>query len=132
MGFRPEPTVFNLHFKDAWLNGLEVKIGCCSVGEFNSILATNPTTGEEVAAGNTRVLKLFLKYLVEWNLESNVDGEWVPTPHTVEGCETHERSLIRVMLMTWQGAMAGVDDDLGKDSMSGDSSLEQSLGLGGA
>lgn len=137
MGFRPEPTLFTLKFEDDWLNGLIVKVGCCTVREFNTILLSAPDDEKDVSASNTAVLNLFLKYLSEWNLESFVkdethpEGEWIPTPHTVDGVETHERRLIRTILVTWQKAMAGIDDDLGKDSMSGNTSLEESLGLGG-
>lgn len=128
MGFRPEPTVYTLKFeKGSWLDGLKVRVGSCTISEFNEMLRWKASTGQEVADNNDKVLQRFLDYLVEWNLE-NKDG--TPTPHTVEGCADQEQPVIREILSQWQSAMAGVSDDLGKDSANGSDSLEESLGLG--
>lgn len=130
MGFRPEPTIYTLKFQGTWLDGLVVKVGCCTVEEFNEMLRWQATTGSEVADNNDKITNRFLDYLKEWNLEDPKTGE--PTPRTLEGCSRHEQPVMREILQQWQKAMAGVEDELGKDSMNGRISQEQSLGLGGA
>lgn len=129
MGFRPEETVYNLKFKDAWLAGLEVRIGCCTVGEFNEF-SRQPDVekGESAADKNDKMFAVFLRYLKYWNLENEFDGQ--PTPLTLEGIHSHQQALIREIIKEWQFAMAGVSDDLGKGLIDGNRSLERSLDLG--
>lgn len=129
MGFRPEPTLYTLKFKDgSWLEGLVVKVSACSLRKFNEMLRLQAKNGTELADNNERVLQIFLDHLKEWNLD-NSEGE--TTPMTIEGCQEHEQPVIREILSRWQMAMGTVDDDLGKDSMNGNTSLEQELGLAG-
>jgi hypothetical protein len=39
MGFRPEPTIYNLSFKGTELDGLHVRASACSVDEYGKMLA---------------------------------------------------------------------------------------------
>jgi hypothetical protein len=129
MGFRPEKTVYNLHFQGTFLNGLAIRVGCPTVAEFNEMLRWQAATNADIAENNDKATQRFLDYLIDWNLESPKDGE--PTPHTLEGCAVHEQVVIREILQQWQKAIAGVSEELGKDSMNGSDSLERSLGMGG-
>jgi hypothetical protein len=143
MGFKPEPTRYTLKFEDTFLDGLIIKVGCCSVAEFHDMIRRQAANGAEVASNNDHSTQLFLDYLIEWNLENSRDGhadddgvvpqslrEGQPTPHTLEGVGLHEQVIIREVIGQWQKAMAGMSDDLGKDSPNGNDSQERSLGLG--
>jgi hypothetical protein len=132
MGFRPERTIYVLNFKDSNLDGLKVRIGGCTVGEWQSQLRMTGTvnSGQEAAESNDAMIALFLKYLQEWDLEDAETGE--PVPPTAEGVATQENALITQIILAWQKAMQYVSDDLGKGSTNGSSSREASLGLAGS
>lgn len=128
MGFRPEPTIYKLSFKDSHLDGLTVRIGGCTVAEWQETLrSANPEDGTGVADANEQMLALFAKYLVEWDLEDPRTGE--PVPPTMEGLNTQENRLIAEIVVAWQKAMMFVADDLGKGLTNGGLSEEASLGL---
>ena len=130
MGFRPERTIYNLSFSGTTLDGLHIKVGCCTVQEFNELLRAGGSSenGVQVAEANDKMLQLFLNYLVSWDLENPDDGQ--PTAQTVEACNKHERALIREILNAWQIAMAGVPKASQNGSNSGNDLQERSLGLG--
>jgi hypothetical protein len=146
MGFRPQPKTYKLNFKDSELDGLMVRIGGCTVGEWQDLLRlSSPDTGEEAAAANDATIELFANYLIEWDLEHSRDhckdpehtgadhykiGD--PVPATPEGIATQENVMITQIIVAWQRAMQYVADDLGKGSMNGSSSQEASLGLAGS
>lgn len=128
MGFRPESTIYKLSFSGTPLDGLTVRAGCCSVGEFNEMLRLSDTTkAREVADNNERITDLFVKYLVEWDLEHPVTGE--PVPATAEGIGTIESRLLGQIISAWQIAMVTVPDPLKNGSLAGKASEEASLGL---
>jgi hypothetical protein len=155
MGFRPEKTIYTMHFQGTFLDGLIVKVGCPTVAEFNEMLRWQAASNSDVADVNDKSTQRFLDYLIDWNLENPIDGplkevevdrdgeivmEWQtipdiregePTPHTLEGCGVHEQIVIREIMQQWQKAIAGVSEELGKGSMNGSDSLERSLGMGG-
>lgn len=144
MGFRPEKTIYNLHFEGTFLDGLHIKVGCPTVAEFNEMLRWQAANSTDVADNNDKATQRFLDYLVQWNLENPQDGperaeddetpqlkEGEPTPGTLEGCSIHEQIVIREIIQQWTKAIAGVSEELGKGSMNGSDSLERSLGMGG-
>jgi len=141
MGFRPEPTVYKLTFEGTPLDGLHVRVGCCTVGEHNKMTglvgAASSTQDidiselaarlEEVSQHNEWVLNLFVKYLVSWDLE-DLTGQ--PVPCTREGIDSQERSLISMVMAAWQRAMVTIPNLSSEPSTNGETSEEQSLGLG--
>jgi hypothetical protein len=129
MGFRPEPTIFTLTFKGTFLEGLVVKIGCCTVREFNDMMNVGEDTSrEEAEKNNQKIIDKFLEKLVSWNLE-NADGSG-PTPQTVDGLNSHENRLIRSIIAAWQVAQVDVPAPLRTISSNGSNLEEQSLDLG--
>lgn len=143
MGFRPQPTVYNLSFQDTALDGLHVKIGCCTVGEHNRMtglvgqtpISTDPEKAladlaaklEEVTQHNEWVLNLFAGYLISWDME---DAEGNPVPANREGVDSLERAMVSMIIAAWQRAMVTIPNPSKSESISGETSEEESLGLG--
>lgn len=138
MGFRPEPTIYNLSFQGTPLDGLHVRMSCCSLGEYNEMLrAAAAGDGEadedrvkltmDLIRNNERILELFVNHLVSWDLE---DMAGQPVPTTREGIDTQERTIIAQCIMAWQFAMVNVPNLSKPGSNDGAISEEQSLGLG--
>jgi hypothetical protein len=133
MGFRPEPTIYNLKFKDTPLDGLEVRASCCSVAEYNEMLkaavASGGTISAETLEENDRMLQLFCNHLVSWNLE-DLAGQPVPTNRA--GIDSQERPLVAQLITAWQVALVNIPNPSKPDSPNGAISEELSLGLGNA
>lgn len=137
MGFRPEPTVYNLSFQGTPLDGLHVRMSCCTIGEYNEMLraAASGEEGEEekvrvtldLLRDNDRILQLFVNHLISWDLE---DMAGQPIPTTREGIDSQERTIIAHCITAWQFAMVNVPNLSKPGSNAGETSEEQSLGLG--
>jgi hypothetical protein len=151
MGFRPEPTIYNLSFQGTALDGLHVRVSCCTLGEYSEMMRAsleslivdiNPTDNLDIEKlrelrdmvssrykDNNRILELFANHLVSWDLE-DLAGQ--PVPATREGMDTQERPLIAQLVSAWQTAMVSVPNRSSTSSSNGEISEEQSLGLGNA
>ena len=133
MGFRPEPTIYNLSFEGTALDGLTVRMSCCTIRENAEMLkaSVRNTDNSGVTAqdleDNDRILDLFCNHLVSWNLE-DLAGQPVPTSR--EGIDTQERTLVAQLINAWQLAMVSVPNPSKPESSSGATSEEESLGLG--
>lgn len=133
MGFRPEVTIYNIDFKDSSLEGLEMRASACTVGEYNKMLkAAVSDTGitEQTIEDNEWILNLFVDYLVSWNLDHPITGE--PVPATLEGLVSLERPVVAQIIAAWQVALVTIPKPSKPSSSSGETSPEESLGLGSA
>lgn len=143
MGFRPEPTIYNIAFEGTPLDGLHVRASACTVGEYEKMLrlivdAPGPDESEEEKAkrrltpeildNNDWIVQLFANHLVSWDLEDYIDG--TPIPTTLEGIRSQERGLIAQIMQAWQIAIVAVPKALNENSNNGAISPEQSLDLG--
>lgn len=138
MGFRPEPTIYNLSFQGTMLDGLHVRMSCCTLGEYNEMLHAAFAGGEPDEEGNVkfnpqmlkandRIIELFLNHLVSWDLE-DMAGQAVPISQ--EGLDSQERTIIAQLVTAWQAAMVNIPNPSKPASTDGATSVEQSLGLG--
>lgn len=131
MGFRPEQIVYKLDFGETELKGLNVRIGCCTVGEFNTALIGDPD--KMLRENNEALFELFLKYLISWDLEQRVAGtqdEWELVPYTMEGIHDQPSQLMSAVIGAWQRAMIGISPNLRRPSNDGETSQEFELDLG--
>ena len=111
MGFKHQAKVYRLVFDDPELEGLEVRARSLSIAEARD--------------DDRKVLDSFADALVSWNLE---DENGQPLPATLETLETYpDVDFMNLIMDTWMTAVAGVDEELGKDSSSGEQSPEASL-----
>ena len=122
MGFTPETQIYKLTFRGTDLDGLEVRIGECTVGEFSRMVTPIADGGMNDKEG----LDLLLKYLKSWNLEIPAG---TPVPLTDEGVRSIPLPLLNKLNRAWTVAMAEVPDPLGRQSRNGASSEEASLGM---
>jgi hypothetical protein len=129
MGYIPEPTIYSLNFDDTPLKGLEVKVRCCSMDQFNSMLRNSKADNlADLADKNEKTIALFINNLVSWNL-TNKDGS--PVPPTMEGFCAQEQPMLQEVIAAWQTAMVTVSPPLNLPSPNGAISQEASLGLEG-
>lgn len=153
MGFRPEPTIYNLSFQGTFLDGLHVRASCCTVAEYNTMLRaatgmppinTNVSDdpdelqrlaaelslrSEAMVSNNEKILELFANHLVSWDLE---DMAGQPVPANRAGIDSQERTHISQIIQAWQTALVSVPNLSKTESSTGSISEEQSLGLGNA
>ncbi len=127
MGFYPEPTQYHLKFEND-LKGLEVTMRSVSVRDFSEMLrmAVSSVANEEVVKSNERMLDLFAKALVDWNLEDK-DGK--PIPATRKGADTQEMRLITQIINAWQNALVTLPAPLDGQSNNGEISEDLSQAL---
>lgn len=131
MGFRPEPTTFNLTFDGTPLEGLQIKATCCTVAEYRRILQIAASSGgtitEQDIKDNDWVLELFAENLREWNLDDPRTGQ--PVSADIEGLNSQEHRFVVMMITAWQTALVSVPTTSSTESDSGASSEEATLGL---
>lgn len=132
MGFRPEPTIYNIDFgEDSPLHGLHVRASACTVDEYNKMLRMSVIEGGvsvELIEGNDWTLQLFANHLVSWDLEDYITGEPVNT--TLEAILSQERGLIAQIIAAWQVAIVSVPKLSRSNSNDGAILAESSLHLG--
>ena len=131
MGFRPEPTTFNLTFDGTPLEGLQIKATCCTVAEYRRIQQIAASSGgtitEQDIKDNDWVLELFAENLREWNLDDPRTGQ--PVSADIEGLNSQEHRFVVMMITAWQTALVSVPTTSSTESDSGASSEEATLGL---
>jgi hypothetical protein len=128
-GFTPEERRYKLDFAEGHpLHGLEVTMGSLTMAEYNGILKRSLIKGvtQETIDANDAMIELFVSKLISWNL---TDREGKPVPRDKEGVESQDRTYMNMIMTSWQIAMVGVSEELGKDSPNGELSEEESLGL---
>lgn len=132
MGFRPEPTIYNIDFgEDSPLYGLHVRASACTVREYNKMLRMSMVEGgitADVVEGNDWILQLFANYLVSWDLEDYITGEQVKTD--LDAILSQERGVIAQIIMAWQMAIVSVPKPSKPNSNDGAILAESSLRLG--
>jgi hypothetical protein len=109
--------------------GLEVTLKALTIGDFREILPVL-TKAEEVEDSNDLTLiqtlvddmvGILVKRIVSWNMED--DNGPVPVTEIAD----EEIPLIMGIFQGWTQAMTGVDKELGKDSVSGETSPMPSI-----
>jgi hypothetical protein len=133
MGFRPQPTIYNLTFDGTALDGLHVRMSCCTIKENAAMLRASVRSGDNAGVtaedldDNDLILNLFSDHLVSWDLE-DLAGQPIPTSR--DGVDSQERTIIAQLINAWQIAMVNVPNPSKTESNSGGTSEEESLGLG--
>lgn len=118
-GYRPRPfKILDLEFTDPELKGLEVQCKSVSVKE-QIALETNSFDNEEL-------LTLLADRLVSWNV---LDDDETVMPTTRESLEDLGIDFVSDIVVAWRYAIVGIKRDLGKDSQSGDTLMEESLSM---
>ena len=129
MGYKKEATLYRLKFQDPGFGGFECVMKSLTIKQFKKLASMSDELKSGAEGAEDALDNLFgtmAKKLVSWNLEDE-DGN--PVPATAEGIEDQELDFILQILMAWMDGVAGVTKGLGKDSNSGETSLEEQLQL---
>ena len=128
MGFEAPGTGRQLDFKGTPYEGLEVTVDSVSVGllrkiagHYESLEALHAKGDLKAAApALTMLLELFAGPLESWNVTKR--GE--PVPATFEGLDSLDVVFAMAIIRAWMTGTVAADEELGKDSPSGESSQE--------
>lgn len=123
MGFQRKRKVYKLDFSGTEYDGLEVKVGGLTTGEYLELItlsAPGVDGGEDETSG---MLKLLARHLKSWNLEE--DGE--PVPATFEGLKANELPMNMAIVEAWTMALSSVPEGTEKKSVNGGSPLLGSI-----
>ena len=114
MGYRKKSTVHTLEFKQ--YEGLVIRMKGLKIGKMRRVLRALDEDKETLALVDEMVT-FVTEGLVSWNLEDE-DGN--PLPVDREQVEDLEFDMLSTILGDWLGKMTGPDEELGKDSSSGE------------
>ncbi len=126
--FKRKPNIITVVLTGDY-EGLEVNLKALTIGDFREILPIL-TKAEEVENSNDLhdiqqlvddMVGILVKRITSWNMEDD-EG---PVPTTEIANE--EIPLIMGIFQGWTQAMTGVDKELGKDSVSGETSPMPSI-----
>lgn len=123
MGYKRNIS-YLLKFDDEDYEGLEVEMRSINVKtalQLQSQLKNVEEGNEEALKGG---MKIFADHLVRWNLEDDRDN---PIPATLESVYDLDLQFVVDLLASWMEVAAGVSNDLGKASTSGETSAEESI-----
>lgn len=123
MGYKPQKTVYNLQFEGKF-DGLEVRAKGVSTGQLIDIVEKAQNLDEENLGQIKDLLVSVSEVLISWNVEDDNDD---PVPCDFDGLMSQDLSMVMAVINGWAGAIAKVDDELGKGSTSGGNS--QTLNL---
>jgi hypothetical protein len=128
-GYRRQRTVFNLTFEE--YEGLQVQVRSLPIGKLKKVgelenlkgLSDRKMTGNDLALIE-KFFGLFAEALITWTLE---DEDGTPIPPTFEAIMEEEPDFMAEIALAWLDQLIGVDEELGKDSPSGQRFPEVSL-----
>lgn len=123
MAFQRKRKVYKLDFEETEYEGLEVRVGGLTTGEYLDLIALSGPT-EEGDGEAESMLRMFAEHLVSWNL---TDEEGQPVPTTFDGLRTNDFSMNSFMINAWTDAMTSVPVSTGKKSLAGDPTLVASI-----
>ena len=122
MGLQRKRKIYKLDFAGTEYEGLEVKVGGLTTGEYLELVGLS-APGEEGGAETERMLRFFASHLRSWNLEE--DGVAIPT--SFEGIVTNDLSMNMTIIGAWTSALADVPEETEKKLPSGDLPLLASV-----
>lgn len=126
MGFKRTRKIYKLRFEDPDMEGLVVRAHSTSGEDFLAIQEMAGSVTDESAAASMRLLyTTFAKVLIDWNLEYDDRPEVMPT--TAESLLAQDFDFAMALINAWMKAVAGVPDELGKESTPSSPLLEASL-----
>lgn len=125
-GFRRKRKIYKLDFTGTDYDGLEVRVGSLTTGEFLELIQVSAPSQDNAAGNNEteRMLQFLAKHIISWNL---LDEEGQAVPTTFEGLLTSDLDLNQIIIGAWVDAIGGASGPLEKNSTSGESMLVESI-----
>lgn len=126
--FKRKPSIITVAIAGEY-EGLEVDLKALTIGDFREILPVLTKAEEAEDSNDLKAMQAYVddmvdilvKRIVSWNMED--DNGPVPTTEIAN----EEIPLIIAIFQGWTEAMTGVDMELGKDSVSGETSPMPSI-----
>ena len=128
--FKRERRQYDLTFEGGELDGFECIMTGVSLDDFldlASLEAELSTPAGRTRENIERQFSVLGEHMSSWNLDDDDDK---PVPCTYEQLRTFDFDFALAIFRGWMRAMHTVPEDLGKESSSGGTSPERSLGLG--
>jgi hypothetical protein len=128
MGFVKEPDVLKLTWDEGTkYSGLEVRAYMPSTGEYVKVVGMQRQ--DRLSVDDIEELYgIFAPRLIEWNLEVPDGEDGVKAiPATLEGLYSQDFDFISDVIIRWVLAIGSVEEELGKESPSGDPFPEESI-----
>lgn len=124
-GFRRKRKIYKLDFTGTDYEGLEVRVGGLTTGEFLELIQVSAPSQSSTDNNETeRMLKFLAQHIISWNL---LDEEGQDVPTTFEGLLTSDLDLNQVIIGAWVEAISGASGPLEKPSTSGENMLVESI-----
>lgn len=115
--YKPKGKVYDLVFgEDTAFDGLEVSLRGLSTGEMLGMMKLMQDADNPAAAAD--IVETVIKAIRSWNLDDDNDQ---PLPVTRDNVLAQDLDMTLAIAKAWVNGIAGVSDDLGKDSTSGQS-----------
>jgi hypothetical protein len=122
-GFKRKKKIYKLDFEGTEYDGLEVKVGGLTTGEFLELIGLS-APGTEESNETEKMMQFFSAHLVSWNLEDENDE---PVPATFDGVKTNELAMNQFIVSSWISALADVPEATEKKSSGGETPLMDSI-----
>lgn len=125
-GFRRKRKIYKLDFTGTDYEGLEVRVGSLTTGEFLELIQVSAPSQDNSEGNNEteRMLTFLAKHLISWNL---LDEEDQAVPTTFAGLLTSDLELNQLIISAWIDAIGGVTAPLEKNSTAGENLLVESI-----
>lgn len=123
MGFQRKRKVYKLDFSGTEYDGLEVKVGGLTTGEYLELIALSAPGVVDEGDETSGMLKLLARHIKSWNLEE--DDE--PIPCTFDGIKSNDLAMNMAIIQAWTSALSSVPESMEKKSVTGDSPLLESI-----
>lgn len=118
-GFRRKRKTYKLDFTGTEYEGLEVKVGGLTTGEYLELVGLS-APGEDGSGETEKMLQFFSAHLHSWNLQ---DEEGAAIPPTFDGIKTNDLTMNMFIISAWTDALTTVPEETGKESTSGEKLL---------
>lgn len=123
MGFQRKRKIYKLDFSGTEYDGLEVKVGGLTTGEYLELITLSAPGVESTEDETSGMLRLLARHMKSWNLEE--DGE--PIPATFDGIKSNDLPMNMAIISAWTNALSAVPEGTEKKSVTISSPLLDSI-----
>lgn len=115
MAFQRKRKVYKLDFEGTEYDGLVVKVGGLTTGEYLDFVTVTASSDEDENQ-TAAMIQMLADHLKSWNLEE--DGQ--PVPATLEGLKSNDLQMNMAVVRAWTASMGEVPEETEKKSVPGE------------
>lgn len=124
--FKRRRKVYKLDFSGTEYDGLVVKAGGLTTGEYLEIIGLAVPDESDESAETDKMLQMFAKHLKSWNLISEDDDD-TPVPATYEGLKSNDLAMNTAIINAWTTAIGQVSEETAGKSSDTSPAPEESI-----